>query len=61
MPKITPFSLKNRQNRPALGGLPPDPLCLRRMEATPLDPYISPISLRIPRCALIYNRRFLVT
>jgi len=29
MPKFTLFLLKNRENCPALGSLPPDPLCFR--------------------------------
>jgi len=53
MPESTSFLLKNRKNRPALGVLTPDPLCLRRLGATPSDPLISPISLRVPRCVLI--------
>jgi len=60
MPKIMSFSLKNRKNHPALGALPSDPLCLRRLGATP-DPRISFISLQIPRCTLNYNRRFHMT
>jgi len=52
MPKIASFLLKNRKNRSALGALPPDPLCFWRLGATPPDPYVSPISLRILRCAL---------
>jgi len=58
MPKITSFLLKNRKNRPALGTLSPDSLCLRRLGATLLDSRINPISLQIPHCALNYNRRF---
>jgi len=35
MPKITLFLLKNRKNRSALGALPPDFLCLRRLGLRP--------------------------
>jgi len=55
MPKITSFSLKNC---PVLRALPSDPLRLRRLEAMPPDPNISPILLRTHRCVLNYNRRF---
>jgi len=61
MPKITLCSLKNRKNCPALGALPPERLCLRRLGATPPDSHMSFILMRIPRCALNYNRRFHLT
>jgi len=66
MPKSMSFSLRNRKNRPALGaetaGFAADhPLCFQRLGATPPGHRISPISLRIPRCALNYKRRFHVT
>jgi len=60
MPKNTSFSLKNRKNRPALGTLPPGPLCLQRLRTTPPDPHINPILLPNPRYSL-NNRRFHVT
>jgi len=60
MPKITSFLLKNRKNRPSLGALHPDPLCLRRLGATLPGPHISPISLRILCCTLHFNRHFYV-
>jgi len=33
--------IKNCKNRPALEALPPDPLCLRRLGATPPDPTLA--------------------
>jgi len=53
MPKIASISLKNRKNRPALGSLPPDPLCLRRLAATPPNPHICLVPIRILRCHVI--------
>jgi len=42
------------KNRPALGAMPPDPLCLwRLLGATLPDHRISPIALQVPRCALL--------
>jgi len=55
MSKITSFSLKNRKNCPALGALPADPLCLRRLRATLPDLtfiYLY-ISLQNPPCARV--------
>jgi len=55
MPKSTLFSMKNRKNRPALGVLPPDSLCLRRLGVRLQTPALALISLRIPRYALNYK------
>jgi len=35
MPESTSFLLKNRKNRPSLGTLSPDPICLLRLGGTP--------------------------
>jgi len=41
MPKIMSFSLKNRKNRPGLGALPPDSLCIRRLGLHPETPTLA--------------------